>query len=92
MNIQKYQAMLDKIKSPFDPQTEYRNYYQRVINILNSYKRDIQNHSAWSHADFCDRLNREKDYGYIFDYKTDATAKKLSICWLNKEWTEFNLP
>lgn len=92
MNIQKYQAMLDKIKSPFDPQVEYKNYYQRIMDIINCFRRDKLSGSNWALADFKDKLNREVNYHYIAGFELDIDNKKLKIIWLNKEVTEFNLP
>ncbi len=84
--------MLDKIKSPFDPQVEYRNYYQRIIDIINRYKRDLQAQSGWALTDFKDKLKREVEYKYISQYEIIHSENKLKVCWLNKEWTDFNIP
>lgn len=93
MNIQKYQSMLDKIKSPFDPQVEYRNFYPRIIDILNQYKRFIQTEGiVWSMNALREKLHREVGYTYISEFEIKSEEKKVRIRWPNKEWTEFNLP
>lgn len=95
MNIQKYQAMLEKIKSPFDPQIEYRNYYPRIIDSLNGYKRLIHQEGegpGYAMNNLREKLQREVGYGYISEFEVNGEQKKVRICWLNKQWTEFNLP